>query len=346
MSESKKPLRIGVLGCANIARQFIRDTRPSGEVEITCVASRDAHKAAAFAAENKVARSHGSYEALLADPQVDAIYLPLPNSLHAEWAVKAAQARKHVLCEKPLALNREEAARMFAAARENSVILLESYPFWFQPQTGRMVELLASGAIGKVRSVQACFGFTISNPAGNIRLNPELGGGALLDAGSYALSLIRLAIDAAPVRVSAVRTMADAGVDISTMATLEYADGRRAQMSCAMDTGYQRHAVIAGTGGTMETEYLNHTSDLPQGDAYGYLTSMLRVRKGTAGTLPLVHEFTGTGSGFRFAAEAFARLVGERDFAAAEQAAQASMDIAAMLDAIGRAARSGTPVAL
>lgn len=346
MSENNKPLRLGVLGSANIAKQFIRDVRPSRAVSLDCVASRSSGKAAEFAAANGLARSHGSYEALLADPEVDAIYLPLPNTLHAEWAVKAARAGKHVLCEKPLALNREEAARMFAAAREHGVILLESFPFWFQPQTGRMVELLNSGAIGKVRSVQVCFGFTISNPAGNIRLNPELGGGALLDAGSYALSLVRLAIDAAPVRVSAVSTMVDAGVDISTMATLEYADGRRAQMSCAMDTGYQRHAVIAGTGGTMETEYLNHTSDVPEGDAYGYLTSTLRVRKGTAGTLPLVQEFTGTGSGFRFSAEAFARLVRERDFAAAERAAQASMDIAAMLDAIGRAARSGAPVTL
>lgn len=182
---NNKPLRIGVLGAANIAKQFIRDTRPSGQVQVVCVASRTADKAAAFAAEHGVARSHGSYEALLADPEVDAIYLPLPNSLHAEWAVKAAQARKHVLCEKPLALNRAEAERMFTAARDAGVILLESYPFWFQPQTGRMVELLMSGAIGTVRSVQACFGFTLSNPNGNIRLNPELGGGALLDAGSY-----------------------------------------------------------------------------------------------------------------------------------------------------------------
>jgi len=154
----------------------------------------------------------------------------------------------------------------------------------------------------------------------------------------------------APERVSAVSTMVSAGVDISTMATLEYSGGRRAQLSCAMDTAYQRHAIIAGSGGVIETEYLNHTSTAPNGDAYGYLPSVLRVRKGTAGILPLVREASGTssdtGSGFRFSAEAFAKVVREGDYAAAERAAQASIDIAATLDAIRRSAQSGAPVTL
>ena len=177
-------MRIGILGCANIARQFTRDVAPSPQVKVVAVASRSMETAQAFAATFGIARSHGSYEALLADAEVDTIYLPLPNSLHAEWAVKAARAGKHVLCEKPLALGLAEARAMFAAARANGVMLLEAYPYYFQPQTGAMLALLHGGAVGEVRSVQSSFGFTLANPATNIRLKPELGGGALLDAGS------------------------------------------------------------------------------------------------------------------------------------------------------------------
>ena len=191
------PLRIGILGAANIARQFSRDVAPSPAVRIVAVASRNADTAAALAAAQGIGRHHGSYEALLADPEVDAIYLPLPNSLHAEWAIKAAAHGKHVLCEKPLALGRGEAQSMFNAARRHGVMLLEAYPYYFQPQTGALVALLNVGAIGTVQSVQSCFGFTVSNPQHNIRMKPELGGGALLDAGSYALSVIRLAMGCA-----------------------------------------------------------------------------------------------------------------------------------------------------
>jgi len=191
------PLRIGILGCANIARQFVRDVAPSPAVRVVAAASRQLGTAADFCAAMGIARAHSSYEALLADPEVDAIYLPLPNSLHAEWAIKAAQRGKHVLCEKPLALSGEQALAMFAAAEQQGVVLLESYPYYFQPQTADMLALLHGGAIGDVRAVQASFGFMLANPSGNIRMQPELGGGALLDAGSYALSLIRLVMGSA-----------------------------------------------------------------------------------------------------------------------------------------------------
>ncbi len=258
--KTARPLRFGILGCANIAHQFARDVAPSPAVQIVAVASRDAAKAAAFAATHRIARHHGSYEALLADTEVDAVYLPLPNSLHAEWAVKAAAAGKHVLCEKPLALDATEALAMFDAARAHGVMLLEGFPYYFQPQTGDMLALLHSGAIGQVRLVHASIGFTVVVPQGNIRMSAELGGGALLDAGSYPLSLIRLAMGGAPLRVQADSSWSEGGVDISTVATLFYADGRRAQLSCAMDTANQRRASIVGTLGVIETEYLNHTA--------------------------------------------------------------------------------------
>jgi predicted dehydrogenase len=338
------PLRIGILGGANIARQFTRDVAASAAVRIVAVASRKAESAAAFAAANGIPRHHGSYEALLADAGIDAIYLPLPNSLHAEWAIKAAATGKHVLCEKPLALSLAEAQAMFDAAEAHRVILLESFPYYFQPATGRLVALLQEGAIGTVRSVQSCFGFTMANPANNIRMNPELGGGALLDAGSYALSVIRLAMGIAPQRVRADASWAESGVDISTTATLFYADGRRAQLSCAMDAANHRRATIVGSAGTIDTEYLNHTSDQPGGHPWGYLPSQLRLRRGTANTIPFEIIESGSGSGFRFAAEMFANLVAARDFDAANRAAQASLDNTATLEALARSARLGEAV--
>ena len=344
-----RPLRLGILGCANIAKQFNRDVKPSSAVTVVAVASRNASTAAAFAAALGVERHHGSYEALLADPGVDAIYLPLPNSLHAEWAVKAAAHGKHILCEKPLALSLSEAQAMFSAAKQHGVVLLEGYPWWFQPQTGDMLALLSSGAIGDVRAVQASFGFALANPLGNIRMQPELGGGALLDAGSYALSLIRLVMGCAPLRVMADATWtkggAQAGVDISLMATLHYAEDRRAQLSCSMDMATHRRATLMGTKGTLETEYLNHTSAQPD-HPWGYLPSQMRVRRGTANTVAFEEIQSVTGSGFRFCAEAFAKVIADKDFAAADRAAAASLDIAATLEALARSAREGISIAV
>ena len=344
MNPAAPPLRIGVLGCANIARAFVRDVRASPAVQVVAVASRDAAKAAAFAADFGIARAHGSYEALLDDAGVDAVYLPLPNSLHAPWAQRAAAAGKHVLCEKPLALNLAEAQAMFSAARRNGVLLLESYPYWFQPQTGALVQLLQEGAIGSVRSVQAGFGFTLRQPAGNIRMDPALGGGALLDAGSYPLSLIRLVMGTAPQRVQAEASFADSGVDISLSATLLYADGRRAQMACAMDVATHRHASIVGSAGVIETEYLNHTAEPGAAHPWGWQPSQMRLRRGTANNLRFDTVHSPTGSGFRFAAEAFARVVAAGDTAAIDRAAAASLDIAATLEALARSARLGHAV--
>jgi predicted dehydrogenase len=345
MSNTRRtPLRLGILGCANIARLFARDVATSPLVRIAAVASRDATKAATFAAEFGIARTHGSYDALLADDALDAVYIPLPNSLHAEWAVRAAQHGLHVLCEKPLAMNLSDARAMFDAARQHGVMLLEAYPWWFQPQTAALLGLLHSGAIGTVRLVQTTFGFTLRDPAGtNIRSIAALGGGALLDAGSYPLSLVRLVMGRAPRRVHASAHRGPTGVDISTTATLYFADGAVAQLSCAMDMALHRHATIVGTDGVLTTEYLNHTSEPGEMHRWGYQPSQLRVRRGS-GAGPFETIASPSGSGFRFAAEAFATVVAAKDFAAIERAAQASQDIAATLDAIAASARAEAPV--
>jgi predicted dehydrogenase len=342
--ETPPPLRIGVLGCANIARQFCRDVAASPVVRVDAVASRDAVRAAAFAAEFGLARSLGSYEALLADEALDAVYVPLPNALHAEWAIRAMAHGKHVLCEKPLACTLDEARQMVEASRRHDRFLLEAYPYWFQPQTGQLLELLRGRAIGEVRWMQACAGFTLRNPASDIRLVPELGGGALLDIGSYPLSLVRLVMGCAPRRVSADATWSPTGVDIAIAATLHFADGRRAQISAAMDVGYVRRAVIAGSQGTIECEFLNHTAEPGASHPWGYVASPLRVRRGVSNQVPYESLYSPAGSGFRFAAEAFAKVVRERDRPAIERAAQASLDLAATMEAVLRSAREGGTV--
>ncbi len=344
--QAHRPLRIGILGCANIARQFVRDVAASPAVQVVAAASRRLETAQEFARTFGIARSYGSYEALLAAPDVDAVYIPLPNNMHAQWAIRCAEAGKHILCEKPLCLGLQEARSMFAAARKNQVMLLEAYPYYFQPQTGALLQLLRSGAIGDVRFVQACFGFTLSRPVGNIRLNPELGGGAMLDAGSYPLSLIRLVMGCAPAKVMVDASWAESGVDISASATLHYSDCRRAQMSCAMDVANHRQATIVGSAGTIETEFLNHCGQVAGDNPHGYLPSRMRLRRGTANTIAFEDVITGVGSGFRFAAEAFARVVAEQDFAAIDRAAAASIDIAATLEAMARSARLGAAVAV
>ena len=336
------PLTIGILGAANIARQFTAAVKATDAVNVTAVASRSMETAKAFAADCNISKAYGSYEALLDDKSIEAVYIPLPNHLHAEWSIKAMLRGKHVLCEKPLCLSGAQAHAMFSTAREQRVMLLEAYPYWFQPQTRELNHLLHSGAIGTVRTMQASFGFTILKPEGNIRMNPDAGGGALLDAGSYPLSLVRLVMGEAPVRVTATPVWAmnanERGVDISMMVMLEFANQRFAQVSCAMNVANHRRATIMGTLGTIETEFVNHpTAEVP---------SQLRVRRGIANTIPFEDVPSVSGNGFRFEAEAFADVVQRRDFAAIERAAAASIDIARMLEAIALSARSGQSATL
>lgn len=337
MKTIRPPLTLGIIGAANIARQFVTAVQATQAVKVTAVASRTTASAQAFADSYGIAKHYASYEALLDDASIEAVYIPLPNHMHAEWAIKAAQRGKHVLCEKPLCLGLAQAQAMFAAARQHGVVLLEAYPYWFQPQTREMLHLLHSGAIGTVRSVQASCGFTIGQPVGNIRLNPLMGGGALLDAGAYPVSLVRLVMGEAPLRVHAAPVWTQGGpgkgVDISMMATLEFANDRSAQISCAMNVANHRRATIMGTQGTLEAEYLNHTSQA--------VPSQLRVRRGIANTIAFEDIPAAMGSGFQFAAQAFADVVRRRDFAAVARAEKASLDIAQTLEAIARSGRSG-----
>ncbi|SDR55867.1 Predicted dehydrogenase [Rhizobiales bacterium GAS113] len=328
---TSSPLRIGVLGTANIARAFIAGVSPSQLVKVTTIASRDAAKAEGFARETGLSRTHSSYEALLADSEIDAVYIPLPNSLHAEWAIRAAEARKHVLCEKPLAATEAEARAMFAAARKHGVQLVEAYPYRAQPQTLKLRELLEAGAIGRPQVMQATIGFTIADPA-NIRLDAALAGGALMDAGSYPVSLVRMVAGERPAWVQAAARFAESGVDRSLVATIAFAGGFLAQISCSFATGFHRHALIAGDDGVIETSFLNHP---PLGGP-----PALQLKRGKDSRAYETIEVQG-GDGFLAETEAFARLVtqGPAHWTGASEAE--SIDIMATLEAILRSARSG-----
>jgi xylose dehydrogenase (NAD/NADP) len=325
------PLRIGVLGAANIARAFAAGCASSPDVEVAAVASRDLAKSTSFAAEVGIPRALGSYEALLEDKDIEAVYIPLPNSMHAPWAIRAAEAGKHVLCEKPLALDAQQASAMFKAAEKHNVILREAYPYLAQPQTAQLRAWLAEGAIGRLRLIRSTFGVLFVDPS-NIRLDPTLGGGALYDTGSYAVSLVRIVAGARPVRVQAVAQYDANGVDLTTIANLEFADGLLAQTCCSFATAQHRHASIAGDKGVIETNYLNHP---PAGGP------VLQIRRGVPMTIPFEAAQVPDGNGFRLETESFARLVRGEESAWSGATPQESIDVALTLDAIRESARSG-----
>jgi D-xylose 1-dehydrogenase (NADP+, D-xylono-1,5-lactone-forming) len=326
------PLRIGILGAARIAAAFVAGARLSSHASVVAVASREAAKAATFARTHGVA-STMSYEQLLAARDIDAVYIPLPNSLHAEWSIRAARAGKHVLCEKPLAISEAEALEMFAAADAAGVVLLEAFPYLFQPQMLQIEQLVASGAIGELRSVFAAFGFSLSNPE-DFRLVAKLGGGALLDAGCYAVSFIRQIVGCRPSRVTAAARW-QGEVDQTLAATLEFESGVIGQVSCGFASGLHRSALVAGSAGVIETEYQNHTirSDAPS----------FRLRRGGDWRTPVETIAVPRADGFHLEIDAFADLIRRGDTAALAKHRAASIDNAWTLAAILAAAQRATP---
>jgi D-xylose 1-dehydrogenase (NADP+, D-xylono-1,5-lactone-forming) len=335
------PLRIGILSTANIARSFVKAVQPSERVLVTAVASRDAGKAQAFALGLGIARHFGSYAELLADREIDAVYNPLPNSLHAEWSIAAARAGKHVLCEKPLAASAAEARAMFDAARQNGVQLVEAYPYLAQPQTLKLRELLKDGAIGAARLIQASFGFTLTD-LGNIRLNAQLAGGALMDVGVYPVSLIRIVAGRRPLRVQASAHWTAggerAGVDSALAATLEFADGLFAQVTCSFGSALHRQALIVGSEGVIQTTYLNHTSAQQPG--------ILSLRTGNGANAVDGRLETPPINGFLAEAESFEGLVREGAARWTGATSTESVDIMMILEALLKSAREGTAVLL
>ncbi|MBO0697036.1 MAG: Gfo/Idh/MocA family oxidoreductase [Zavarzinella sp.] len=251
MTASSRQLRWGVLGVAKINDRLKPAFHASKTVKLRAIASRSLDRARDAARDFGFEHAYGSYEQLLADPDVDAVYIPLPNSMHADWTRKAAEAGKHILCEKPLCPTAAEAADLVAYCRAADVRLMDGFMWPHHPRTHRVRQMLRDGVIGEVRRVTGAFTFKMEPlNAANIRLQPELGGGSLLDVGCYPVFGIRWAFGAEPVRAFA-RAQKLNGVDVEMTGQLAFADGRMASFDCGFTLPLRGWLEIAGTDGVI-----------------------------------------------------------------------------------------------
>jgi predicted dehydrogenase len=244
-------LRWGILGCARITRRgLIPGLRASSQGTLQALGSRDHATARAWADEFQVPAAHGSYQEVIDDPEVDAVYIPLPNELHKTWVLAAADAGKHVLCEKPLALDAAEARAMVAHCQARGVVLMEAFMWRHQPRTAALRRLVAEGAIGTLRLIRSSFSFPIDQ--GDWRLDRGRGGGALWDVGCYGVSTARLFAGAEPEAIQAVARFGTTGVDLSLAAALRFPDGVLGQVDCSFEQPFRCVYELIGTRGVIE----------------------------------------------------------------------------------------------
>jgi len=251
-------VRWGLLSTANINKALIGPLQRAARSELVAVASRDQGKATEYAKEHGIPKAYGTYEALLADPEIDVIYNPLPNLLHREWTVKAADAGKHVLCEKPLVTTLADFDQVKNAAERNGVIIFEAFMYLHHPQTRNLLELVHAGKVGAVQQINSWFHFYLPpERATNIRLNAQLHGGSLWDVGVYPNS-VALAIASAagagdaPASVWASQIVGESGVDVAMRAQLHFANGLVAQISSGFRTPFREALHIVGDQGLLQ----------------------------------------------------------------------------------------------
>lgn len=245
---SSEPVRFGILSSANIGVKAVAPAiLASANSRLLAVGSRDVQRAAdlyAFAPDVAV---YDGYERVLQDPAIEAVYIPLPNGLHAKWTIKALQAGKHVLCEKPLGATLDEAREMAALAQEKGLILMEAFMYRFHPQIVWALEQVRAGVIGAVRQVRASFTIDIREQEENIRLQPELAGGSLMDVGCYPVNFCRAVYGRPPVAIAArVQTAGPVGVDLTTNAVLDYGEGCFALIDSSLVLPMRQIAEIIG----------------------------------------------------------------------------------------------------
>ncbi|HEY2509594.1 MAG TPA: Gfo/Idh/MocA family oxidoreductase [Polyangiaceae bacterium] len=227
-------LRIGVLGAARIVPMaLVSPARSVPEVEVAAVAARDPARARAFAARHGIPRVFDRYEDLLADPEIDAVFNPLPNSLHCVWTIRALEAGKHVLCEKPFSSNAAEAEQMAAAAKRTGRVLMEAFHYRHHPLAARMIEIAQNGTLGQVRRIETNMCVPLPVP-GNIRFNYALAGGATMDVGSYAVHMLRHLAGAEPQVTRADARLSSPKVDRFMQADFLFPDGRTGRMRCSL----------------------------------------------------------------------------------------------------------------
>lgn len=261
MTAPARKIRWGVLGWARIAREnVIPAIQRSGNSEFHALASRDPAKLAEGRARFNVARTYATYAELLRDPEVDAVYIPLPNSLHCEWTIKAAESGKHVLCEKPLALNAAECREMIAACAANRVTLMEAFMYRYTQRTRQVLEVVRSGVLGEIKFISSTFRFLLANPA-SIKLKVELGGGSLYDVGCYPVNFVGMIADeiagGAPgqsprPQATSVQLDRAGGVDLILSALMKYPSGLIASVNCGFNAQKRVFTEIVGTKGALE----------------------------------------------------------------------------------------------
>jgi xylose dehydrogenase (NAD/NADP) len=257
--------RFGILSTARINLKVLAGARKSDRVEVVAVASRDRARAEAYASEQGIERGHGSYDGMLADPEVDAVYISLPNSMHVEWSIRALEAGKHVLCEKPLTRRVAEAEQAFDVAERTGRLLSEAFMYRHNPQTHRLSALVDDGAIGRLQLVRGAHSFT-ARPATNIRLLAELEGGALMDVGCYCVSASRLLAGESS-DVYGTQVVGE-DVDVRFAATMRFADDVIGQFDCGLDLPDRGELEVVGSEGSL---FL--------GDPFHCLTPVIELRR-------------------------------------------------------------------
>jgi D-xylose 1-dehydrogenase (NADP+, D-xylono-1,5-lactone-forming) len=248
-----EPVRWGILSTARISAALLGGAREAENAQVVAVASRDEARAAAYAADNGIVTVHGSYEALLEDPEVEAVYIPLPNSMHVPWSVRALEAGKHVLCEKPLSRRAADVEAAFDVAERAGRLLMEAFMWRYHPQTDELVRLVRDGAVGRLRVVRAAFGFGLDPGAANVRWSGELDGGALMDVGCYCVSALRL-LAGEPSRVAAELVEGGEGVDARLAGLLRFDDDVLGTFDCGLDVPRRSGIEVVGEAGTIVSD--------------------------------------------------------------------------------------------
>ena len=269
-----KRARWGLLSTARINARLIPCLRRSERNELIGVASRSQDTANRYAEEHGISKAYGSYEEILADPAIDVVYISLPNGLHTEWSLRCAEAGKHVLCEKPLALSVEEVDQLLEAAERCGITIQEATMMRFHAQTSHVRNLIAEGAIGEVRMGRGLFTFTLERP-GDIRLDPAMGGGSVWDLGSYCVSFARTVLQTEPVEVYAVQSTGPSGVDLSFSGHLKFPKGACFHFFSSFASFTEVEADLLGTAGHLQL-------DLPWVNRVGRPATVRLVRE--AGT--------------------------------------------------------------
>jgi predicted dehydrogenase len=243
------PVRWGILSTANINRYVIPPAHASEKAELIAVASRDQERADAYAQEWEIDRAYGSYDALLDDPDVEAVYISLPNSMHAEWSIRSLEAGKHVLCEKPFDRRPEEVERAYDVADGAGRLLMEAFMYRHNPQTHQLVELVRAGAVGELRVIRSAFSFSVYDPE-NVRLRPELDGGSLMDVGCYCVSGSRL-LAGEPTTVHGEAVVGPTGTDWVFAGMMRFPGEVIALFDCGTSLPLRDELEAIGTDGSL-----------------------------------------------------------------------------------------------